>query len=408
MAELRRVLILTADAGFGHRSAANAIAEALQETHADDCTYEIVNVLDDERTPRLLHDSQSDYDRIAREMPDAYKFSYEATDANTAAAIMERGLQAMLYNAMRQVVKDKQPDVIISTYPLYQAPLGAVFSLTKKFIPLVTVVTDLVTVHQIWFSPYPDLTVVPTEPVRELAINAKVRAEQIEVIGIPVHPRLSQETHDKAAIRAELGWDPHLATLLIVGSKRSRLYLEVADVLNHSGLPVQLIVATGGDEERYKELQKTEWHRPAHVYNFVKNMPTMMRVADAIICKAGGLTVTESLACGLPLMLTDVIPGQETGNAAYVVNGGAGERIDEPLMALETLCHWLLDDGKLLKERSANAAKLGRPRAAYDIVDRAWALAQSGPVKKEASQILALPRLIELFKRFGVKVEEGE
>ncbi|HTP11963.1 MAG TPA: glycosyltransferase [Anaerolineae bacterium] len=407
MPDNKRVLILTADAGFGHRSAANAIAEALQETHGDECTYDIVNVLDDEHTPQLLRDSQSDYDRIAREMPDVYKFAYEATDSNAPAAIMDRGLQAMLYNPMRQVLNDKQPDVIISTYPLYQAPLGAVFSLTKKFIPLVTVVTDLVTVHQIWFSSYPDLTIVPTEAVRDLAVRAKIPAEQIEVIGIPVHPRLSQETRDKAAIRAELGWDPTLATLLIMGSKRGNLYIDVAHVLNHSGLPVQLIVTTGGDEKHYAELQKAVWHRPAHVYNLVKNMPTMMRAADAVVCKAGGLTVTESLACGLPLMLTDVIPGQETGNAEYVVNGGAGEIIDAPLKALETVCHWLLNDGQLLKERSINAAKLGRPRAAYDIVDRTWALMQRGPIEKKAGQVLLLPRLIEMFQRFGVKVEEG-
>ena len=88
------------------------------------------------------------------------------------------------------------------------------------------------------------------------------------------------------------------------------------------------------------------------------------------------------------------------------VNGGAGERIDEPLKAFETACHWLLNDGQVLKERSANAAKLGRPRAAYDIVERAWALAQRGPIEKEAEQILLLPRLIEMFQRFGVKVEE--
>jgi 1,2-diacylglycerol 3-beta-galactosyltransferase len=406
MPDQKHILILTADAGFGHRSAANAVAEALQEIHAGECTYEIVNVLDNEHTPRLLRDSQSDYDRIAREMPDVYKFSYEATDANAPAAIMERGLQAMLYSPMRRLLKDKQPDVIISTYPLYQAPLGAVFSLTKKFIPLVTVVTDLITVHQIWFSEYPDLTVAPTEAVRDLAIAAKVPAEQIEVIGIPVHPRLSQETRATADLRAELGWDQQLTTILMAGSKRIGRYTEVAHVLNHSGLPVQLILLAGGDDERYAELQKIEWHRPAHVYNFVKNMPTLMRAADVIICKAGGLTVTESLACGLPLMLTDVIPGQETGNAEYVINGGAGEMIAEPLQALETLCHWLLNDGQLLKERSANAAKLGRPRAAYDIVDRAWALAQRGPIEKEAEQIMILPRLIEMFKRFGVKVEE--
>jgi len=406
MPEPKRVLILTADAGFGHRSAANAIAEALQDTHGNDCTYEIVNVLDDERTPRVLRDSQSDYDRIARDMPDVYKFGYDATDVNAAAGLMERGLQAMLYEAMRSMLRDKQPDVIISTYPLYQAPLGAVFALTKKFIPLVTVVTDLVTVHQIWFSPYPDLTVVPTEAVRDLAIGANVPAEQIEVIGIPVHPALSQETREKTAVRVELGWNPDLTTLLIVGSKRSSLYVDVAHVLNHSGLPVQLIVATGGDGERYEELQKTEWHRPAHVYNFVKNMPTMMRAADIIVCKAGGLTVTESLACGLPLMLTDVIPGQETGNAEYVVNGGAGEMIDATLKALETVCHWLMNDGTLLKDRSANAMKLGRPRAAYDILDRAWALMERGPLEKESEQVLLLPRLIEMFQRSGVKTEE--
>lgn len=406
MPDQKHVLILTADAGFGHRSAANALAAALEETHGSECAYEIVNVLDDEHTPRLLRDSQSDYDRIARDMPDVYKFGYEATDNATPKAILDRGLQVMLYSPLRRLLGEKQPDVIISTYPLYQAPLGAVFALTKKFIPLVTVVTDLVTVHHIWFSVYADLTIVPTPAVRDLAIEAELPTGQIEVIGIPVHPRLSQETRAKSEIRAELGWDAALTTVLIVGSKRSRLYVDAANVLNHSGLPIQLIVATGGDDERYAELQQVAWHRPARVYNFVKNMPTMMRAADAIVCKAGGLTVTESLACGLPLMLTDVIPGQETGNAEYVVNGGAGERIDEPLKTLETVCHWLLNDGQLLKERSANAAKLGRPRAAYDIVDRAWALARRGPVEKEASQILALPRLIELFKRFGVKIEE--
>ncbi len=85
MPDNKHILILTADAGFGHRSAANAIAEALQDTHGNECTYEIVNVLDDERTPRLLRDSQSDYDRIAREMPDVYKFGYEATDSTAPA-----------------------------------------------------------------------------------------------------------------------------------------------------------------------------------------------------------------------------------------------------------------------------------------------------------------------------------
>jgi 1,2-diacylglycerol 3-beta-galactosyltransferase len=406
MPDQKHILILTADAGFGHRSAANAIAEALRETHGGECAHEIVNVLDDKRTPRWLRESQADYDRVARRMPEMYKFGYKATDAVTPTAIIEHGLQVILYRAMRRLFDDKQPDAIVSTYPLYQAPLGAVFSITKKFVPLVAVVTDLVTVHQLWFNEYPDLTVVPTETVRDLALGAKVPGERIEVIGIPVHPDLLKETRAKPLIRAELGWDRHLTTILLVGSKRGSLYAEAAHLLNHSGLSVQLILVAGGDDERYAEFQNTDWHRPARVYNLVTNMPAMMRAADCIVCKAGGLTVTEALACGLPLILTDVIQGQETGNAEYVAAGGAGEMIDEPFKALETLCHWLSRDGALLKERSANAARLSRPRAAFDIAERAWALAQRGPVVKEASQILALPRLIEFFKRVGVKLEE--
>jgi 1,2-diacylglycerol 3-beta-galactosyltransferase len=191
-----------------------------------------------------------------------------------------------------------------------------------------------------------------------------------------------------------------------VGSKRVEHLGAILNVLNHSGWPIQLVMAAGGDEEQYNELLKAEWHVPAHIYNFVKNMPTLMRAADAVICKAGGLIVTESLAAGLPLLLTDVIPGQETGNANYVVNGGAGELIEEPLQALEAMAHWLSNDAQLLKERAANAVKLGRPRAAYDIVEQAWALAQRGPITKESSQIVGLPNLIELFERFNVAWNE--
>jgi 1,2-diacylglycerol 3-beta-galactosyltransferase len=65
----KHILILTADAGFGHRSAAKAIAAALQETHGDDCTVEIATSLEDERVPAILRDSPQDYDRLVREAP---------------------------------------------------------------------------------------------------------------------------------------------------------------------------------------------------------------------------------------------------------------------------------------------------------------------------------------------------
>jgi 1,2-diacylglycerol 3-beta-galactosyltransferase len=155
---------------------------------------------------------------------------------------------------------------------------------------------------------------------------------------------------------------------------------EVLRVLNHSGLPLQLAVVAGGDDDLYRELKDTEWHLPVHLYNFVNNMPALMRAADCVLSKAGGLIVSESLACGLPMLLVDVLPGQEEGNADYVTQAGAGANAQQPVEALETLHHWLADGGQLLAQSSQNAWRLGRPRAAYEVADLAWAAAGRGPV----------------------------
>jgi 1,2-diacylglycerol 3-beta-galactosyltransferase len=109
--------------------------------------------------------------------------------------------------------------------------------------------------------------------------------------------------------------------------------------------------------------------RETHVYNFVSEMGTFMRAADCVLGKAGGLTVSESLASGLPLILIDVIPGQETGNANYVVSGNAGVLASNPTEVLEAMAHWLEKDGVRYEQQAQNARRL-RPRAAYETVDR--------------------------------------
>jgi 1,2-diacylglycerol 3-beta-galactosyltransferase len=142
-------------------------------------------------------------------------------------------------------------------------------------------------------------------------------------------------------------------------------------------LPLQLVVVAGGDDELYRRFQETEWHVETHCYNFVTEMGSFMRAADCILSKAGGLTVSEALACGLPLILVDVIPGQETGNANHVVSGNAGALARDPIEVLETVCHWLEKDRSLYHQQAENARKLGHPRAANDVADLAWAAASS-------------------------------
>jgi 1,2-diacylglycerol 3-beta-galactosyltransferase len=150
--------------------------------------------------------------------------------------------------------------------------------------------------------------------------------------------------------------------VLVAGSKRVER-LTFAHVLNHAGFDLHLAAVAGGNDELYDKLRAADWHIPVSLYNFVDNMPDMLHAADCVVSKAGGLIVTESLACGLPLLLVQVIPGQETGNAELVTHEGAGELVLEPLALLEALGDWLADGGRLYRERAANARRLGRPEA---------------------------------------------
>jgi len=406
MSDKKRVLILTADAGFGHRSAANAISAALLERHGEQCQGEIVNPLDDDRLPNILRRQQADYDRIVTELPEVYQLGYQLGEIRVTSSIAERALIVVLYETLRDHVRRCQPHAIVNTYPLYQAPLGAVFATTKNYIPLLTIVTDLATVHRLWFHSAIDHCLVPTDAVRDLALKAGISPEKIVITGIPVHPRLAQETRPPAALRAELGWRQELTTVLAVGSRRVKHLDEVLDLLNHSGLPIQLAVVAGGDERLYSQFQATEWHLPTHVYNFVQDLPTLMHAADLIICKAGGLIVTESLACGLPLLLIAVLPGQEVGNAEYVVRGGAGELAQKPVDALQILFHWLDRGGQLLAQRAENARRLGRPNAAYDVAELAWQAAERGPQTRAARSILGRSGLIKFLNRHAVPWQE--
>jgi len=402
MANGKRVVILTADAGFGHRSAANAVAAALQETYGDGCEVEIVNPLDDRRVPAWLRRSQADYDRIVREMPNLYRFDYEATGASVPSFVIESALTVMLFEVMRDLVREHRPDAIVTTYPLYQASLQTAYVLSRRHVPTLTVVTDLAAVHRLWFHDVADLCLVPTQQVCDLALEHGLSARKVPITGIPVDPKLAGKYGNRDTRRAELGWRTDLTTVLVVGGTRVSHLDDMLRPLNHSGLPLQLAIVAGKDKATYRRLEGTEWHAVAHLYGMVRNMPAMMHAADCLMCKAGGLIVAEALACGLPLLLIDVLPGQEAGNADYVVQGGAGELAKDPVAALEILYHWLEKDAALLAERVESARKLGRPRAAYEIAAHAWEAAERGPGPVSRRLARVRPKLIELLGRYGL------
>lgn len=381
----KRVLILTADAGFGHRSAANAIQAALEELYGGQVIVDVVNALDEPTTPPFLRDSQSDYDRWVRNVPELYQLGYQASDNPVPTAILEQSLIILLLETMRVLLDRYKPNVVVNTYPAYQTPmLTALRRFKRSRIPFYTVITDLSTIHRLWFDRRVTGCLVPNSIVAELAMSQGVDSSKVIVTGIPVAPAISHETRTKNKIRKELGWLPDIPTVLAVGSKRVDRLMDTLNVINHFGSDLQLAIVAGNDDVVYKELSHVDWHIPAYIYNFVENMPTLLKASDLLVCKAGGLILTEALACGLPMMLIEVIPGQETGNAEYVTAYDAADIAQSPIEVLETLRHLMKNDQSLLKKRGINAALMGKPHSAFDTAEILWKAMQTKPRAKKA------------------------
>jgi 1,2-diacylglycerol 3-beta-galactosyltransferase len=399
----KRVLILTADAGFGHRSAALAIEAAMQQRYGDQCTITILNPLREAGTPNILQTvAEAGHDRYVQSELGLYNLGYRISDAVATAALIEQIFSALLHDPLKDLLNKHQPDVVVSTYPFYLEPLSFIFDHTEQTLPLVSVITDLVTVHIVWFNPRVDLCLVPTEQARQKALRNDVPSDRIHVTGLPVHPRFGAETRSPAQIRAELGWDLELPTALIVGGTRVSRVHQVARLIDRSGLKIQLAVVAGGDEALYTQLASEKWRGQVHVYGFVRHMPALIHASDLVMAKAGGLIVSEALACGRPLILFSSTAGQETGNVEYVTSTGTGDWSPTPAEALASLVRWLADGGAVLAECTAHARQVGRPQAVYDATDLIWKLAQSGP--QPAVRDLSLRTAVRLPLRAGTQV----
>jgi 1,2-diacylglycerol 3-beta-galactosyltransferase len=259
---------------------------------------------------------------------------------------------------------------------MFNAPVGAVLDYLNEAIPFFAVVTDLADVHPLWFNEGPDRFYVASNRVRDRALENQIADENIIISGIPVDTDFAEIPADRAALRRKLGLSPDLTTLLFVASKRVSGILEDLDALNSAEPRFQVAVIAGGDEALYQELLSHTWHFPIRIENFVTNMSDWMHCADLLVTKAGGLILSEGLAAGLPIILIDMLPGQEEGNVEYLVRNQAGVVAEDPAQLRHWINLWLANDNKILNGIAAKARGLGRPAAAMTIADDLWRISQ--------------------------------
>jgi 1,2-diacylglycerol 3-beta-galactosyltransferase len=362
------LLFLFSDTGGGHRSAAEAIIEALSLEYGDRISTSMVDIFKD-YAPRPLNRVPDLYPHMVR-VPRAWGLSYRLSDGHRRARLITASAWPYMRSKIRSLILQNPCDLIVSVHPLANAPaLHALRTLGEYEAPLVTVVTDLVTTHALWYHRKAKLCLVPTELAYRRALECGLLEKQIQVTGLPVADRFCRPSGDRKAIRQRLGWPEDLPVILLVGGGEGMGPLEkTARAIADSDLPVSLAIVTGRNRELKNRLERQWWPVPTEIYGFVKEMPDFMQAADILVTKAGPGTVSEAFIAGLPMVLYSRLPGQEEGNVSFVISQGAGVWAPRPDLIVAAVQNWI-DHPEKWEQAAAACLRLARPDAARRIAN---------------------------------------
>lgn len=353
------IVFYFSDTGGGHRSAAEAIIEAVHLEYGKTITTEMVDFFKD-YAPVPFNHAADMYPYMVK-VPQIWRASFHATDGRARARFITATLWPYARHAARQLVSSHPADLIVTVHPI--ANTFALKAFGKNRPPFITVVTDMVTTHALWFDRRSDLILVPTESARERAIRYNMSPEKVHVVGMPVADKYCKPLGNKRVLRKKLGWPLDKPIVLFVGGGEGMGPLgKMARAVDESGLDLGLIIVAGRNERLKANLESQEWENPTLIYGFTHDMPNFMRAADFIITKAGPGTIAEALNAHLPIILYSKLPGQEDGNVTFVVDEGAGVWAPKPQEVVKTLTRWI-SRPKERQQVIENCIRVARPEA---------------------------------------------
>lgn len=326
---VNNILFAISDTGGGHRSAATAIAAALGNCGHVQCT--LSDLLKATGFPGLTKAPEI-YDYCSRKQLWLNNLFFEKTNSVKRMSLLTKFVYQQAAPQFEWEIDQIRPDLLLAVHPLVIGLLVASRKATRASWPIFTVVTDLATLHASWATPGADLYLVPTEEAFHALARHGIATSQIVLTGFPVHPKFSCLSAPRSEIRRGLGLDPGRFSVLLTGGGvgAGNMSTWIREFVQRCP-GKQLIVVTGRNQVLYDQLQALQNEvKYLHVYGFVDNMETLMAASDVIISKAGPGTIMEAVAMRRPLIITEAVGIQETGNIDFVVNNRLGYFCPEP------------------------------------------------------------------------------
>jgi len=359
---MKKILILTAGFGDGHNAAARNLRDAI-ELADEDARAETLD---------LFADSYGAFNTLARK---TYlgMVAYAPKLWGQFYSLMENpfvekqlGSFTRLQATLEKVLAEAQPDCVVSTYPIYGHVLKKIYANHhERPFRFVTVITDSTSINTAWFRAPADYFCVADETTANTLLKGGIPEAQIKVMGFPVSPTFATNPNDLPQPIAD---EPRRVLYVInTGKKKAgkaidRL-LEIDDV--------HLTITAGRDPElRSKLIERTrDMEHRVKVLGWTNQMPELMMSHHLVISKAGGATVQEAIAAHCPMIVNQVIPGQEEGNAELIQKFNIGAVVEKNREVAEAVEMAFEKKATLWNEWRKNLKKISRPDAATKIAE---------------------------------------
>jgi processive 1,2-diacylglycerol beta-glucosyltransferase len=357
---LKKILILTAAFGEGHNSAARGIRQGLMQVSGRDVRVELHDLFSG--TYGAANDwAREAYLGLINQWPQAWASVYRWLDRQEKFS-GEFKVFFSVKRYLRRLLGRFEPDVIVSVYPAYSHMLDEMLGPAGQAGgKRVVVVTDSLSVNAIWYRCSADYFLLPNEPSAAVLHRAGIPATKTRTFGFPVSPEFAEPGEFRTCPT-----EHDSRVLYLVNARKtfaSELVLRLAAIRR-----IALTVAVGRDRRLRRSIENVRPFalRPFELVGWSEELPRLLRSTHLLISKAGGATVQEAIAAGCPMIVNHMIPGQEEGNARYLVENGSGAIAttqEGVICAVEsTFAHGAAQ----WREWSSNIAQLSRPAAALE------------------------------------------
>lgn len=349
----KNVLIISASFGTGHDQAAKAIQEALS-AHPWIKDASVVDFFG-AKSSRFSAVVKKTYLQLLQHYPDFYDFLYHFTQLQRWGLIAQTISARYLKRHMQMLLAVHQPDLLVFTHPF---PCGTAAYLRRTGvikIPLVAQLTDF-SVHRLWVYNELDEYCLATEQMKNELLSQGVSPSRLTVTGIPIAAKFGNNVN-QSIFKAELGLNPDYPILLIMGGGLGLgAIAEMVRELDKLSLPVSLVIPAGHN-------QRLQSRHPTIVLPYINRIPELMSAADILITKPGGLTCAEAMTMELPMVFFRPLPGQEEGNALYLVGQGAARWVHNR-QSLADVLYSMLTTPSYLADIKLQLRLMKRPAAA--------------------------------------------